>query len=455
MDFTEEAKKALVEQGRSLRHDDLPGYLEQLGLPAPANAEGSKKEKVVDSFSQVASENLISVIEKFLKNYCTNPIQRNQLQDLMWATENSPDIPKRQRYEIADVIGDHFYADHGERGFDRLLEDLWILEDPNDFLTFVAPDSNSLKHQIEQHIHRNPGDWNAHKLFEELGAYNAPSRRFLLFIEGLSSQEVRPDESEQRRFVHALEPALRDCGFQFAEIGMEEGYPAFKIVPLNSGGQGKPKNIIFASSVKPDLRLSDAISNDVEVLTHRDQVLVYDRAIPDSGLTWEDLQKWWQETASISDEKEAKNALYRRLVRCLPKESPPQQHFFRSYYRHFAAKIPNLPALIPEVWLYWDPKTIRERGKDALKNLRMDFLMLLPGHQRVVFEIDGIQHYADESGQADTKRYANLVAADRKMRMLGYEIYRFGGAELNQENAALKIVAPFFEDLFKKNRIAL
>jgi very-short-patch-repair endonuclease len=200
------------------------------------------------------------------------------------------------------------------------------------------------------------------------------------------------------------------------------------------------------------LRLSDAISNDVEVLTHRDQVLVYDRDIRDSGLTWGDLQEWWRETYSISEE-EAKRTLYQRLLRCLPKESPPQKNFFHAFYKHFGTRIPDLPALIPEVWLYWDPKAISERGTEALKNLRMDFLMLLPGHQRVVFEIDGIQHYAAKDGRADTKRYASLVAADREMRILGYEIYRFGGAELREENEALKIVASFFDDLFKKHQI--
>jgi len=34
-----------------------------------------------------------------------------------------------------------------------------------------------------------------------------------------------------------------------------------------------------------------------------------------------------------------------------------------------------------------------------------------------------------------------------------YEIYRFGGAELREENEALKIVASFFYDLFKKHQI--
>jgi len=53
------------------------------------------------------------------------------------------------------------------------------------------------------------------------------------------------------------------------------------------------KNLIFASSVKPDLRFSDAINNDVEVVTNQDKVLIYDRQVGVGGLSWQELQDWW------------------------------------------------------------------------------------------------------------------------------------------------------------------
>jgi hypothetical protein len=63
-------------------------------------------------------------------------------------------------------------------------------------------------------------------------------------------------------------------------------------------------------------------------------------------------------------------------------------------FKTFGAGVHGLPALLPEVWLHWDPKTINQRGALAFPNHRMDFLMLLPGGRRFVFEIDGKQHYA-------------------------------------------------------------
>lgn len=106
------------------------------------------------------------------------------------------------------------------------------------------------------------------------------------------------------------------------------------------------------------------------------------------------------------------------------------------------------PALLPEVWLYWDPKTALERGKDALLRFSMDFLMLLPNGVRIVIEVDGKHHYSDASGRGDPQKYADMVAADRDLRLAGYDVYRFGAVELNGESG-VRNAGDFFERLFK------
>lgn len=62
-------------------------------------------------------------------------------------------------------------------------------------------------------------------------------------------------------------------------------------------------------------------------------------------------------------------------------------------------------------------------GADAL-------LLLLPQHRRVVIELDGLQHHADDNGRAELVRYAQLAAGDHELRLAGYEVYRFGGHEI-------------------------
>ncbi|MCP1133295.1 hypothetical protein NKT34_08340 [Paenibacillus polysaccharolyticus] len=46
-----------------------------------------------------------------------------------------------------------------------------------------------------------------------------------------------------------------------------------------------------------------------------------------------------------------------------------------------------------------------------------------------------------------------MVQADRELKLNGYEVYRFGGFELMDEEAGAKIVKEFFEGLFKKHGI--
>jgi hypothetical protein len=296
-------------------------------------------------------------------------------------------------------------------------------------------------------VHKNPGDWSAEELFDKLGAFEGLDLRFNLFLEGLASADVRPDEVSQRRFVEAVNGPLQACGVTMREVGTEGGYPVFKVVSTHAGVAGRPKNLIFASSAKPDLRFRDAVNNDIEIVTNADKVLVYDRSIGVAGLLWRDLQAWWSEVEGIADDEEAKKALYRRLRDSLPDESPPQKLLFDSFYRGFGSAVPDLPALLPEVWLHWDPKTVEERGPEALVGHRMDFLMLLPGSVRVVIEVDGKHHYASDGGRADCARYAQMVADDRELKLARYHVFRFGAPELTEEVAAAK-VKEFFDRLF-------
>jgi very-short-patch-repair endonuclease len=77
----------------------------------------------------------------------------------------------------------------------------------------------------------------------------------------------------------------------------------------------------------------------------------------------------------------------------------------------------------------------------------MDFLLLLARRRRVVIEVDGIQHYADSEGRASPVHYAEMVAADRELRLAGYEVYRFGGHEIADRKKASSLLDKFFNDV--------
>lgn len=67
---------------------------------------------------------------------------------------------------------------------------------------------------------------------------------------------------------------------------------------------------------------------------------------------------------------------------------------------------------------------------------------------RIVIEIDGRHHYAVQDGQtpdryiASAQRYAEMVAEDRRLRLMGYEVYRFGGHEFVDVDLGQRKVGP-------------
>jgi very-short-patch-repair endonuclease len=302
---------------------------------------------------------------------------------------------------------------------------------------------------------RNPGDWTAEDLFEQLGAFDAGDGRFGRFLEGLVAADLIPDEPTQRAIADVISPRLREAGAELRETGNDGGYPVFSVVPVGAARHRQPKTLVFASRVKPDIRISDVISNDIEILENADKVLVFDRLIGSDGLRWRDLQGWWKDFCQIPSDEEAKRSLYQRLISALPVNSPPQRNLFDLYYKIHGTAVPDLPALLPEVWLHWDPKTVRERGAASLLGHRMDFLLLLPHGQRVVLEVDGSHHYASPDGtRPDPSRYAALARADRELKLSGYEVFRFGATELKDLRSSRSLLQAFFANLFRRYSVA-
>lgn len=259
--------------------------------------------------------------------------------------------------------------------------------------------------------------------------------------------------------------ARRDCIEQILGPARDalEGLQELEYERLfTKGPSGSFKNLIFAADgAKPQIVLRDAVNNDVEIVRHADACLVYTDPLPPQGLTWRQMVAWWMKNHQPgTDEKVAASSLYRRLYRSL--DSVPEQLLMRSYCARYAEEGGlDLPALIPQVYLHYDPYT-RRSGKQtgALHRQRMDFLLLAPDQSRIVIEVDGVQHYSrknlpDNTGRitwtAVPRLYSEMVAEDRRLRLAGYEIYRFGGWELTEPGGE-KILESFFTELLDRHK---
>ncbi len=164
---------------------------------------------------------------------------------------------------------------------------------------------------------------------------------------------------------------------------------------------------------------------------------------------WVDLVEWWAELQGKPIGQEQAHQLKTRLFNSLASE--PEKILFECYYKAMPGKLKRkLPALVPQVYLHYDPYSIKQYGIQYLLRQRMDFLLLLSGSKRIVIEVDGIQHYS-EGTIAKPGKYAEMVSLDRELKLLGYEVYRFGGYELAAGNEPM--IVDFFEKLFKKHNL--
>jgi hypothetical protein len=187
---------------------------------------------------------------------------------------------------------------------------------------------------------------------------------------------------------------------------------------LGRGISGKFKNLIFAANgPKPEIVLVNATTNEIEIVKNEKYCLVYDRPLNEKGLLWEELVDWWRDQENLSDQNrsEQRHRLFNRLQASIEKNEA-EKFLFRTYYKFFFEELrDNLPALISQVYLHYDPYTWKHlQGTKRLVRQRMDFLLLLPYSKNVVIEIDGKQHYS-ENEHASPHLYAEMVAEDRRL----------------------------------------
>ncbi len=226
---------------------------------------------------------------------------------------------------------------------------------------------------------------------------------------------------------------------------------------IRAGGErsrlGSPKNLVFASiGPKHKIVLSDAIDNDMRIVENDEFHLSYSEPVGDSGLTWRQLVAWWPHNHG-DDERTRALALHARLWQSL--DPGPEQLILQTYAKLYKRFGFDIPALLPQVYLHYDPYSRRSGAKPPLARQRMDFLLLVPLRRRVVIELDGQQHYSAPNGQASPQMYGEMMREDRRLRLSGYELYRFGGHELHNPTVGETLLHDFFVELLRNCDVTL
>jgi very-short-patch-repair endonuclease len=444
--------------------DTLHEVCQALGLPEE-DTQGLGKAKYLRKVTASASDSaIIKAAKKMLSSYPgarSTPSEPDLqlIQDALWWIESQgvQRISNVTRYRIAESLeGIRFWGRLSLREFFApvlptiLRNGLPEVGDDSSLYEGLSSLFFSTLFFGSQPKSERPSPISVIEFLQQHGLAEWPDERFCLLIECIVHPEVQPHDI-QLQLVSQLNALLERDELTLRQEGAQGGFPVFKIRRTKVGVLGSPKYIIFASiGKKPDIVIDDAVNMDIRIVRYVDKCLVYDQPPPYGDLTWHMLVEWWREkkAATINDE-DIRRDIGLRLRASL--QSEPEFILFDTYFKVFKPIFgDSLPALLPQVYLHYDPRNRNERKKPALVRQRMDFLLLLRNAARIVIEIDGVQHYADHDGRASPQRYAEMVAEDRRIRGLGYEVYRFGGAEFKTTEYASKIIVNFFKELFDR-----
>lgn len=418
---------------------DVPSICIKYGLDSGDEREAynGKRLYVTKRLSTKTEESILKIAEKLLHDYNSPGFAKIAEKFL---DKNIFKISVVTRRNIIDelIIKGNI---EGNLDLTEFLNQIWNLYGmPSTDYRCTNAYYDTIQHMV------NNNDWDyAYLFFTYLDILYISDEQFINFLEQVVHPMVR-NKDTQISYVEIINKHLLSDNYRMEIQNNLSGIPIYKVCNISKGVHGNVKNLIFsADGPKPEIILSDSLNNDISIIKNEEYCLVYDKPIPITGLMWNDLVNWWTngKAATVDVERE----LYTRLFKSL--DSPPEKLFFMTYYKEFhKSNSLNFPALIPQVYLHYDPYTITKRGKKLFTHQRMDFLFLFSNKVRVVVEIDGKQHYSTNS-QASPKLYSKMVSADRELKLLGYEIFRFGGYELTQDNAQAKvIILDFFYKLF-------
>ncbi|MDM1287063.1 hypothetical protein [Acinetobacter indicus] len=419
------------------------GYLDQW-LIVDKHKKGISSNKINRILSSLKWEHCLKFCLEMSRKMPEPALYNNVM---FFYDEDIPAISIDSRKEIIANLPEEFCGSNSKI---RFLRKYFFISPYQNYMV-KDPEPSVFDQLIEIVDQKN--EWSYEKLFERIGAFSCATRTFRKVILGILDPNFRTEEENTKLVKLFNEILIKDSCALVPDKEKSKYRTRYKFTEVRKTTSKAPQRLIFgAKGVKPNFGITDVIDGDINLVANDGEALIYDQKIEDR-LNWSELLEWWEDYNLDST-----FSLEKRLIESL--DSEPEILFFKAYFQIFYSQLSeDLPALIPQVYVAYDPVCAKDlpNGKTRIRQ-RIDFLMILPNLKRVVIEIDGKHHYAREDGRADTKRYADMVRVDRDLRLRGYEVYRFGGAEFyNDQNTpednAVSVVKDFFTALFKQHEI--
>lgn len=454
-------RNALVEYLRPYSAFDLPSICERLQIPCnnELNPMNSKATYLKSGINKMKDNELIELVKIIIsEDDCPELLEQID----RYLEVELFEITTITRRKILNWLSEQTDLE-GDLQINVFLKRVWNLQNMPSIYGEVSCEEDILRHMV-----RNE-DLTYKQLLEDvLKVIYVSDNTFKRFVEELVYPDIR-NTDRQKVYIDALNGCLKNDGYSLLCSNYISGNPIYTLQKNVRGVGNEVKNIIFAGvGGKPDIVLDDSLSNTIRLIDNGVDCLVYNQIIPSDGLKWNELVRWWSNTEEYIESEADK--LFDRLIKSM--DSSPEKNFMWVYYQYFIKEKnnPNLPALIPQVYCHYDPKSANMRRGTVYVHQRMDFLMLFSDKERVVIEIDGVQHYSEEKeleiieykkagkikkNLASPKKYAEMVEDDRKLKLYGYNVFRFGGYEFMSEQRPKKKIIYFFDKLFELYGVSL
>ena len=320
---------------------DLPSICERLQIPCNNDLDPmhSKATYLKSGINKMKDNEIVDLVKAIIADGdCSDLIEQID----RYLEVELFEITTVTRRKILNWLAEQTDLE-GELQINKFLNRIWDLKN----MSSIYGESNR-EEDILRHMVRND-DLTYKQLLEDvLKVIYVSDNTFKRFIEELIYPDLR-DSSRQKEYVNVLNSFLKVDGYTLLCSNYVSGNPVFLLQKNVRGVGNEVKNIIFAGiGGKPDIVLEDSLSNTIRVIENGADCLVYNQNVPSSGLTWEDLVTWWNNSEKY-DEQDA-DKFFERLIKSM--DSNPEKNFMWVYYTYFVKGKNNCknPALIPQVY---------------------------------------------------------------------------------------------------------
>lgn len=426
---------------------ELDGILKEYGISPDEtlNPDSSKKMYVRSGLIKMTEEEIEQLAKRIAREAESISLNKQMEEYFGDSIFEFSYITRRKLAEYLDICPNF----EGKMKLDELLQGIWDMNEiyPKDEDLFIFNRMTIGEYIIKNVVIENNISYKD-MLIDILEIKYISDNSIIKFLEKMVNPEVRTGK-EQAQYVNGINEIIGADGFELVVSGKISNEPLYKIYKRKAMNSNM-KNLIFAPlDKKPDIVIDDALANDIKIIGDTGSCLLYNFELNADGLLWSTLVKWW---GSNHKSENIQKDLFKRLLNSL--DSQPEKDFFIQYYTIYQ-NANEYPALLPQVYLHYDPHAKTWRGSNVIfTHQRMDFLMLLPNGIRVVIEIDGKQHYS-EGDISSPKLYAEVMVDTRELQLKGYEVYRFGGYEFMDSQQMKQMVRDFFDRLLKKYSISI